>query len=176
MVVFERDTAIDMGSSGTLFYVQNDGIILREPSVVAVDKASGQMLKCGEDARRMLGRTPANITAIYPLTAGVISDYDMAALMLKDFVGRCTTNSLCKPRALICVPSSISGVEDVEAFDEETVALSTAGGGLTIHGSGLKINKLTLDGGELLVEGRIDGLEYASERERRRGFLGKLMG
>ena len=71
---------------------------------------------------------------------------------------------------------SISGVEDVEAFDEETVALSTAGGGLTIHGSGLKINQLTLDGGELLVEGRIDGLEYASERERRRGFLGKLMG
>ena len=56
------------------------------------------------------------------------------------------------------------------------MALSTAGGGLTIHGSGLKINKLTLDGGELLVEGRIDGLEYASERERRRGFLGKLMG
>lgn len=112
MVVFERDMAIDMGSSGTLFYVQNDGIILREPSVVAVDKASGQMLKCGEDARRMLGRTPANITAIYPLTAGVISDYDMAALMLKDFVGRCTTNSLFKPRALICVPSSISGVEE----------------------------------------------------------------
>ena len=71
---------------------------------------------------------------------------------------------------------SISGVEDVEAFDEETVALSTAGGALTIHGSGLKIERLTLDGGELLVEGRIDGLEYASERERRRGFLGKLMG
>jgi rod shape-determining protein MreB len=112
MVVFERDMAIDMGSCGTLFYVQNDGIILREPSVVAVDKTSGQMLKCGEDARRMLGRTPANITAIHPLTAGVISDYDMAALMLKDFMGRSTTNSLFKPRVLICVPSSISGVEE----------------------------------------------------------------
>ena len=71
---------------------------------------------------------------------------------------------------------SVSGVEDVEAFDEETVALSTAGGALTIHGSGLKINRLTLDGGELLVEGRIDGLDYAEERERRRGFLGKLLG
>ena len=71
---------------------------------------------------------------------------------------------------------SLSGVEDVEAFDEETVALSTVGGALTIRGSGLKINRLTLDGGELLVEGRIDGLEYVGERERRRGFLGRLMG
>ena len=71
---------------------------------------------------------------------------------------------------------SISGVEDVEAFDEETVVLSTSGGALTVRGSSLKINKLTLDGGELLVEGRIDSLEYAAERERRRGFLGKLMG
>ena len=71
---------------------------------------------------------------------------------------------------------SISGVEDVEAFDEDTVILSTVGGALTIRGGGLRINKLSLDGGELLVEGRIDGLEYASERERRRGFLGKLMG
>ena len=71
---------------------------------------------------------------------------------------------------------SLTGVEDVEAFDEETVVLSTSGGALTVRGSSLKINKLTLDGGELLVEGRIDSLEYAAERERRRGFLGKLMG
>ncbi len=71
---------------------------------------------------------------------------------------------------------SISGVEDVEAFDEDTVILSTAGGALTIRGGGLRINKLSLDGGELLVEGRIDGLDYAQEREHRRGFLGKLLG
>jgi len=71
---------------------------------------------------------------------------------------------------------SLTGVEDVEAFDEETVVLSTSGGALTIRGSSLKINKLSLDGGELLVEGRIDSLEYAAERERRRGFLGKLLG
>ena len=71
---------------------------------------------------------------------------------------------------------SISGVEDVEAFDEDTVILSTVGGALTIRGGGLRINKLSLDGGELLVEGRIDGLDYAEEREHRRGFLGKLLG
>ncbi len=71
---------------------------------------------------------------------------------------------------------SLSGVEEVDTFDEETVTLSTVGGALTIRGSGLKINKLSLDGGELLVEGRIDGLEYAGENERRRGFLGRLLG
>ena len=71
---------------------------------------------------------------------------------------------------------SISGVEDVEAFDEDSVILSTAGGALTVHGSGLKISRLTLDGGELLVEGRIDAMEYAGEKTRSRGFLGKLLG
>lgn len=71
---------------------------------------------------------------------------------------------------------SLSGVEEVDSFDEETVALSTVGGALTIRGSGLKINKLSLDGGELLVEGRIDGLEYVGENEKRRGFLGRLLG
>ena len=71
---------------------------------------------------------------------------------------------------------SVSGVEDVEAFDEDTVTLSTVGGALTIRGGGLRINRLSLDGGELLVEGRIDGLDYAEDRERRRGFLGKLLG
>ena len=67
---------------------------------------------------------------------------------------------------------SISGVEDVEAFDEESVILSTAGGALTVHGSGLKISRLTLDGGELLVEGRIDAMEYAGEKPRSRGPAG----
>ncbi len=71
---------------------------------------------------------------------------------------------------------SISGVEDVEAFDEERVVLSTAGGDLTILGSGLKIEKLSLDGGELLVEGQIDGLHYAQQTANRRGLLGKLFG
>lgn len=70
---------------------------------------------------------------------------------------------------------SLSGVEDVEAFDEETVTLSTVLGALTIRGSGLKISRLSLDGGELTVEGRIDALDYAGEKERR-GFLGRLMG
>ena len=70
----------------------------------------------------------------------------------------------------------ISGVEDVEAFDEESVILSTTGGALTVRGSGLKISKLSLDGGELLVEGRIDGMDYAGEHERSRGFLGRLLG
>ena len=71
---------------------------------------------------------------------------------------------------------SLSGVEEVDAFDEETVTLSTVGGALVIRGSGLKINKLSLDGGELLVEGKIDGLDYAGENEKRRGLLGRLLG
>ena len=71
---------------------------------------------------------------------------------------------------------TVSGVEDVESFDEDTVTLATCGGALTVRGSGLKIEKLSLDGGELVVEGRIDGLDYAENAPGRRGFFGKLLG
>lgn len=117
MVIYERDIAVDMGTSSTLVFVQGKGIVQREPTVVAVDKFTNNMLKIGEDAKKTLGRTPANVAAIHPISSGVISDYDMAALMLRELVSRVTTFSLVKPRILLCVPSSITGVEERAILD-----------------------------------------------------------
>lgn len=117
MVIYERDIAVDMGTSTTLVYVHGKGLTLREPTVVAVDKFKGNLLKIGEDAKKTLGRTPANVVAIHPISAGVISDYDMAALMLRELLKRITSFSLFKPRILMCVPSSITGVEERAVID-----------------------------------------------------------
>jgi rod shape-determining protein MreB len=117
MLFFERDIAIDLGTTSVLVYVRGKGIALREPTVVAVDKISGRLQKVGEDAQKMLGRTPANIAAIHPINAGVISDYDMTARMLKEFIQRITSFSLFKPRVLVCVPSAITGVEERATID-----------------------------------------------------------
>lgn len=117
MLFFERDIAIDMGTSSVLLYVQGKGVQMREPTLVAVDKYSGKLLKIGQEAQKMLGRTPANIVAIRPITGGVISDYDMTVAMLRELVGRVTGFSLFKPRILICVPSSITGVEERAVTD-----------------------------------------------------------
>lgn len=117
MMIFERDIAIDLGTSNLLIYVRGKGITLREPSIVAVDKYTGRMLKVGQEAQKMLGRTPANIVAIHPVNAGVISDYDMTAAMLHELLGRVTSFSLFKPRVLVTVPSSITGVEERNVID-----------------------------------------------------------
>lgn len=145
MVIFERDIAVDMGTSNTLVYVAGKGIVLREPTVVAVDK-DGKMVKIGEDAKKTLGRTPANITAIKPISLGVISDYDMAALMLRELVSRITSFSLFKPRLLLCVPSSITGVEEralidaaIEAGARKAYLLETSVA--TAIGAGVDISK-----------------------------------
>ena len=117
MQIFEKDIAIDMGTSTTLLFEQGKGIVAREPTVVAVDRFSGKIQKVGQDAQRMLGRTPANIVAIHPISAGVISDYEMAAQMQRELVNRITSFSLFKPCVLCCVPSSISGVEERAVID-----------------------------------------------------------
>lgn len=117
MDFFERDIAIDLGTSNIIVYVSGKGVALREPTVVAVDKNSGRLLKVGEDARKMLGRTPANIVSVSPIVAGVISDYDMTVRMLKELIQRITSFSLFKPRIIICVPGSISGVEERATID-----------------------------------------------------------
>jgi rod shape-determining protein MreB len=117
MVFFERDIAIDLGTSTIIVYVSGKGITLREPTVVAVDKHSGRLLKVGEDAQKMLGRTPANIVAIHPIINGVVSDYDMTVRMLKELIQRITSFSLFKPRIIISVPGSISGVEERATID-----------------------------------------------------------
>ena len=117
MLFFERDLAIDPGTSSVLVYVHGKGIALREPTVVAVDKLTGKLLRVGEEAQKMLGRTPGNIVAIHPITHGVISDYDMTQRMLQDLISRVTSFSVFKPRAIVCVPSSISGVEERAMID-----------------------------------------------------------
>lgn len=117
MDFFERDIAIDLGTSNVIVYVSGRGITLREPTVVAMDKNSGKLLKVGEDAQKMLGRTPANIVAIHPISAGVVSDYDMTVRMLKELIQRVTSFSLFKPRIIITVPGSISGVEERATID-----------------------------------------------------------
>ena len=124
MMIFERDIAIDLGTTNIRVFVRGKGIMLREPSIVAVDKYTGRMLKVGQDAQKMLGRTPANIVAIHPISAGVISDYDMTALMLKELLSRVTSFSLFKPRVLVTVPSSVTGVEERNVID----AVIEAGG------------------------------------------------
>ena len=117
MVIFERDIAVDLGTSSTLLFEQGKGIVAREPTVVAVKRNTGKIEKVGQDAQKMLGRTPANIVAIRPVAAGVICDYEMAAQMLRELVSRITSLSLFKPRLLACVPSSITGVEERAMID-----------------------------------------------------------
>ena len=107
MMIFERDIAIDLGTSNLLIYVRGKGITLREPSIVAVDKYTGRMLKVGQEAQKMLGRTPANIVAIHPVNAGVISDYDMTAAMLHELLGVRPVRTLRKVRN--APPQSLAG-------------------------------------------------------------------
>ena len=117
MCAFAKDIGIDLGTASVLVYVKGKGIVLNEPSVVAMDKNTGKLLKVGEEARQMLGRTPGNIVAIRPLREGVISDYDMTERMLKEFIKKVTSFSLFKPRLLICVPSGITEVEERAVVD-----------------------------------------------------------
>ena len=117
MLFFERDIAIDLGTMTTTLYVRGKGIRLREATLVAIDRTNGRLLKIGEEAKRMLGRTPANIMPVHPIVSGVISDFDMTSRMLKEFISRITSFSLFKPRVLICVPASITGVEERAIID-----------------------------------------------------------
>lgn len=117
MMLFGRDLAIDLGTTTVLLATKNKGVILREPSVVAMDKSTGRLLKIGMAAQRMLGRTPGNIVAIQPIRAGVISDYDMTERMLKELVKKVTSFSLLKPCILIAVPSNITEVEERAVID-----------------------------------------------------------
>ena len=116
-MLFGRDIGIDLGTATVLVFVKGKGVVLREPSVVAMDKNSGRLLKVGEEAQRMLGRTPGNIVAIRPLAAGVISDYDMTERMLKEILRKVTSFSLFKPQLVICVPSGITEVEERAVID-----------------------------------------------------------
>jgi len=106
------DIGIDLGTANVLVYIKGKGIVLREPSVVAVDRDSNQVLAVGEEARQMIGRTPGNIVAIRPLREGVIADYDITESMLRHFIEKVVGRSFVfRPRIMICIPSGVTMVE-----------------------------------------------------------------
>ena len=114
-----KDIGIDLGTASVLVYIKGKGLVLNEPSVVAIDKTDGKLLKVGAEAQAMLGRTPGNIVAIRPLRDGVISDYDMTERMLREFIHKVIggVHLLFKPRVIICVPSGITEVEERAVVD-----------------------------------------------------------
>ena len=141
-----RDMAVDLGTANTLVYVRGRGIVLNEPSVVAVNQDTGGILAVGTEAKKMIGRTPGNIVAIRPLKDGVIADFDTTERMLRYFIQKVHKRSyLAKPRIVVCVPSGITGVEQRAVKDagyaagarkvyiiEEPMA-AAIGAGLPIH-------------------------------------------
>lgn len=120
MFGFGQDIGIDLGTASVLVYIKGRGIVLREPSVVAIDKSTDKIVAVGEEARRMLGRTPGNIVAIRPLRDGVISDYDVTEKMLKHFISKVCGGrffKIFKPRIMVCVPSGVTEVEKRAVVD-----------------------------------------------------------
>jgi len=109
--VVGRDMAVDLGTANTLVYVRGEGIVLNEPSVVAINTATGKPLAVGAEAKRMIGRTPSNIQAIRPLKDGVIADFEICEKMMRHFIQRVHQRKWAKPRMVIAVPSGITGVE-----------------------------------------------------------------
>ena len=145
-ISFGRDMAVDLGTANTLVYVRGKGIVLNEPSVVAINTKDGRPLAVGVEAKRMIGRTPSNIQAIRPLKDGVIADFEICEKMLRYFIHKVHNRKFGKPRMVICVPSGITGVEQravQEAAEyagarkpayiiEEPIA-AAIGAGLPIH-------------------------------------------
>jgi len=145
MGLFTKEIGIDLGTANTLVYLKGKGIVLREPSVVAVNNQTGQILAVGLDAKQMIGRTPGNITAIRPLKDGVIADFETTQGMLKYFIKKAVGNNpFTRPRVIICVPSGVTEVEKravvdsaisagaKEAFLIEEPMAAAIGGGLPV--------------------------------------------
>ena len=120
--VIGRDMAVDLGTANTLVYVRGRGIVLNEPSVVAINTKTGAILAVGAEGKQMIGRTPAHIVAIRPLKDGVIADFDVTEKMLRYFIQKVHRRTfLAKPRVVVCVPSGITGVEQ-RAVEEATLS------------------------------------------------------
>ncbi|MCH5299699.1 MAG: rod shape-determining protein [Ruminococcus sp.] len=125
MFSFSKDVAIDLGTANTLVCVKGKGIVMREPSVVALDSQSESVIAVGKEAKDMIGRTPDSIRAVRPLKDGVIADFDVTAAMLKHFIRRAVKSGLfSKPRIIICMPS---GVTEVERNAVEDAAVQAGG-------------------------------------------------
>ena len=117
MFNFGQDIGIDLGTATVIAYVKGKGIVLREPSVVAVNSDTGEVLAVGKEARRMLGRTPGNIVATRPLKDGVISDYTVTEKMLKHFINKVCGRFIFSPRIMVCIPSQVTEVEKKAVID-----------------------------------------------------------
>ncbi|GFP77331.1 rod shape-determining protein [Clostridium fungisolvens] len=141
------DIGIDLGTATVLVYIKDKGVVLKEPSVVAIDKNSNKILAVGEEARQMIGRTPGNIVAVRPLRDGVISDYDMTEKMLTYFIRKgCGKKRVSAPKVMVCVPSQATEVEKRAIIDA-----SKNSGARTVYlieeplaaavGAGIDINK-----------------------------------
>src|SRR5436190_19699770 len=109
--IFSNDIGIDLGTANTLVYVKDHGIVLREPSVVAVQVGTNDVLAVGDEAKRMLGRTPGNIVAIRPMKDGVIDDFEITEAMLRHFIQKVHHKKLVQPQVVVAVPSGITEVE-----------------------------------------------------------------
>lgn len=147
---FGSDIGVDLGTASVLIYVRGRGIVLNEPSVVAIDQREGHVIAVGEEARQMLGRTPDNIVAVRPLREGVIANYDITEKMLRYFIGKaCGRTLLFRPRVMVCIPTGVTDVEERavrqatvqsgarQAFLMEEPLAAALGAGLDIvHASG----------------------------------------
>ena len=142
--LFSNDIGIDLGTANTLVYVKDRGIVLREPSVVAIQGGTKRILAVGDEAKRMLGRTPGNIIAIRPMKAGVIADFEITEAMLRYFIKKIhNRRKLVRPRIIIAVPSDITEVEKRAVKDSATHA-----GAREVFLDETAGNKNTLDIGE----------------------------
>ena len=122
MCRLRADVGIDLGTASVLVYVRGKGVVINEPSVVAIDTDTNKVLAIGEEARNMIGRTPANIVAIRPIKDGVISDYETTQKLLKYFIKKAVGNYILKPRIVLCVPSGITEVEKRAVIDSSNQA------------------------------------------------------
>src|SRR6266542_3289239 len=120
--LFSNDIGIDLGTANSLVYVRDQGIVLREPSVVAIQAGTTNVLAVGEEAKRMLGRTPGNIVAIRPMKDGVIADFEITESMLRHFIQKVHHRKLIAPRVVVAVPSGITEVEKRAVKDSATHA------------------------------------------------------
>ena len=169
MIFGGQDIGIDLGTATILVYVKGKGIVLREPSVVAIDKNTNQVLAVGQEARKMLGRTPGNIVALRPLKDGVISDYTITEKMLEYFINKVCGKFVFAPKIMICVPSRVTEVERKAVIDaashagarkvyliEEPIAAAI--------GAGIDISKPSLHkletGKRILKDYELLGLSY----------------
>lgn len=154
MGIFSKDIGIDLGTANTLVYARGKGIVVREPSVVAIDKYEGKVLAVGNAANDMIGRTPENIVAVRPMKDGVIADFDITQAMIRSFIKEANVSRVFKPRVVVCIPSGITEVER-RAVEEAVIQAGAKAAALIEEpmaaalGAGLPVNDAT---GNMVVD------------------------